>query len=76
MTGRIEMERVMRAKRFDEMLKEKYDALDDQQFKAIVKCRRCGSSEVRWEEKQTRSADEAATVFCTCVKCGNRWVMR
>ena len=39
-------------------------------------CRRCGSEEVTWEEKQTRSADEGATVFCTCTRCHNRWVLR
>ena len=74
--GKLEDERRARKERFDEMLQEKYDALDDAKFKAIITCRACGSTEVRWEEKQTRSADEGASVFCTCNSCKNRWVMR
>ena len=58
------------------VVQEKYDSLNDRQFQAIVRCRRCGSQEVSWEEKQTRSADEGATVFCVCTTCKNRWVMR
>ena len=73
---RREHERVERVHRFEAMLKEKYEALNDQQFRAIVRCRRCGSTEVTWEEKQTRSADEAASVFVVCAKCHLRWVMR
>lgn len=74
--GKLERERVMRKDRFEQMLQEKYDSLNDQSFKAIITCRACGSTEVRWEEKQTRSADEGASVFCTCNSCKNRWVMR
>lgn len=74
--GRIETERRARADRFEQMLQEKYDALNDRQFQVIVRCRRCGSHEVSWEEKQTRSADEGATVFCVCTTCKMRWVMR
>lgn len=74
--GRIEQESRMRSERFQQMLQEKYDALNDRKFQAIVRCRRCGSEEVSWEEKQTRSADEAATLFCVCATCKNRWVMR
>jgi transcription elongation factor S-II len=74
--GHIEHERKARLMRFEQMLQEKYEALDDEQFQAIVRCRRCGSKEVSWEEKQTRSADEGATVFCVCTICKNRWVLR
>lgn len=74
--GRIEEESKMRARRFERMLQEKYEALDDEKFQAIVRCRRCGSEDVSWEEKQTRSADEGATLFCVCTTCNNRWVMR
>lgn len=72
----LEAERVARRERFEQMLQEKYDSLNDEKFKAIITCRACGSTEVRWEEKQTRSADEGASVFCTCNTCKNRWVMR
>lgn len=72
----IEEERKKRATIFKQMLHEKYEALNDQQFNAVVKCRRCGGSEIVFDEKQTRSADESATIFCACSKCGLRWVIR
>tara|TARA_B100000945_G_C20362252_1_gene587769 strand:- start:772 stop:1251 length:480 start_codon:yes stop_codon:yes gene_type:complete len=62
--------------RFEQMLTEKYELMNDKSYNTTLKCRRCGSSEVSWEQKQTRSADEASTVFCTCQKCNNRWTMR
>lgn len=71
----IENEATARKERFHNMLHEKYEALNDESYEALVKCRKCGSSEIAWEEKQTRSADEAATLFCVCSKCKNRWIM-
>lgn len=76
LSGRIQEETLARMERFEQMLQEKYDTLNDRTFEAIVRCRRCGSQEVSWEDKQTRSADEGATVFCVCTTCKNRWVMR
>ena len=76
LVGRIDDERRARDERFQKMLQEKYDALNDRQFEAIVRCRRCKSAEVRWEEKQTRSSDESATVYCICTSCKLRWVMK
>ena len=76
LVGRIHVESKNRRARFQAMLQDKYDAINDGTFAAIIKCRRCGSEEVAWEEKQTRSADEGATVFCSCSTCKNRWVMR
>lgn len=73
---RLRNEVKAREKRFQEMLEEKYESMNDETFQSIVKCRRCGSTEVQWEEKQTRSADEGATVFCTCINCQHRWVLR
>tara|TARA_B110000008_G_C16958760_1_gene559285 strand:- start:179 stop:664 length:486 start_codon:yes stop_codon:yes gene_type:complete len=72
----IERESLLQKIRFEQMLQEKYDMLNDKSYNATLKCRRCGSAEVSWEQKQTRSADEASTVFCTCNKCNNRWTMR
>ena len=37
-----------------------------------MKCPMCGSDEIYAESRQTRSADEAMTVFYTCLKCGWR----
>lgn len=72
----IERESGERKRRFEQMLQEKYEMMNDKTYKETLKCRRCGSSDVSWEQKQTRSADEASTVFCTCTKCKNRWTMR
>lgn len=41
-----------------------------------LKCRRCGSHDVTWDVKQTRSSDESCTAFCVCAVCANRWVMK
>lgn len=71
-----EHEKMARAARFHAMLQEKYDAINDRAYTAIVRCRRCGSGEVSWEEKQTRSADEAMSLFCVCLSCKTRWVVR
>ena len=38
----------------------------------LIRCR-CGSTDVLLVEKQTRSADEAATLFCYCVACKSKW---
>jgi DNA-directed RNA polymerase subunit M/transcription elongation factor TFIIS len=36
-------------------------------------CRKCGSSKCSWVSVQTRSGDEAATIFVKCTHCGKRW---
>ena len=38
-------------------------------------CHKCKSKDIDWTQRQTRSADEAMTVFCECRQCGNRWKM-
>ena len=38
-----------------------------------LQCGKCKSKRIHRIEKQTRSADESATVFCCCSECGNRW---
>lgn len=40
-----------------------------------VYCKKCGSDNVFSESRQVRSADEATTVFFTCLTCGNKWKM-
>lgn len=71
----IALERHTQRLKFEQIMQEKYDRINNQSFKTTLKCRRCGSAEVAWEQKQTRGADEAMTVFCTCSKCKNRWTM-
>ena len=76
----IQKEANARRVRFEEMLEHKYELMNEftlsEKAKATLKCRRCGSPEITWDQKQTRSADEASTVFCVCNKCNNRWTMR
>jgi DNA-directed RNA polymerase subunit M/transcription elongation factor TFIIS len=76
LVGRIRAEAAARAARFERMLADKYEEINDARYEALVRCRRCGSAEVTWDEKQTRSADEGATVFCACATCKHRWTMR
>lgn len=62
---------------FETMLHEKYESIDDvRNCDSSLRCRRCGSIDVTWDQKQTRSADEAMTVFCVCATCNNRWTIR
>ena len=54
------------------------EPLEKKEEKEIVaegdlQCKKCQSRRIHRVEKQTRSADEAATVFCFCSECGNRW---
>ena len=67
----------VRRRMFETMLQEKYESIDDvKDCDSSLKCRRCNSVDVTWEQKQTRSADEAMTVFCVCSTCHNRWTIR
>ena len=47
----------------------------DEGGEALIKCSRCKSSNVSWEQKQTRGADESMTVFFECKNCFKRWKM-
>jgi DNA-directed RNA polymerase subunit M/transcription elongation factor TFIIS len=53
----------------DEYMKNAKPAAMTDQFK----CRRCKKRECEYQELQIRSCDEPATLFITCLNCGNRW---
>ena len=36
-------------------------------------CKKCRSKKCTYYERQTRSADEPATIFVTCLDCGKHW---
>ena len=36
-------------------------------------CKKCKSKKCTYYELQTRSADEPATIFVTCLDCGKNW---
>jgi transcription elongation factor S-II len=38
-------------------------------------CKKCKSKRCTYYELQTRSADEPATIFITCLDCGKHWKM-
>lgn len=37
------------------------------------RCKKCSKRECVYFEKQTRSGDEATSLFVSCLGCGNRW---
>ena len=47
----------------------------EQAAESFVQCSKCQSTEVIWEQKQTRGADESMTIFFQCKTCGKRWKM-
>ena len=55
-------------KRETAIYEDKPEAMTD-----MFKCGRCKQKKCTYYELQTRSADEAMTIFITCVNCGNRW---
>lgn len=63
---------------FHNMLREKFEQIEDRdaRYKSSLRCHRCKSSDVTWDLKQTRSADEASTAFCVCAKCNHRWTIK
>ena len=72
----IQQEESDRATAIIQMLKEKYDNVNSTDIKSTtLKCMNCGSADISWQQKQTRGADEAMTIFCTCMGCGMRWKM-
>lgn len=71
----ITRERKEQIERFNNILQEKYE-LASRSNTTTLRCRRCGGTDIHAEQKQTRGADEAMTVFCTCARCTLRWTMR
>ena len=39
----------------------------------LFTCKKCKSKKCTYYEMQTRSADEPATIFITCLDCGKNW---
>jgi DNA-directed RNA polymerase subunit M/transcription elongation factor TFIIS len=58
------------------LLKQTYDNVNATAItSSALRCRVCKSSDVAWQQKQTRGADESMTIFCSCGACGTRWKM-
>lgn len=45
---------------------------EDQAYEGILTCPKCKGKKTSYYQMQTRSADEPATNFCSCI-CGHRW---
>ena len=70
-----------------ELNPERWKALIDQKIKRdaskfntniqastdMFTCKKCRSKKCTYYELQTRSADEPATIFVTCLDCGKHW---
>ena len=75
MTEGTVLEKVMMQK---EQMRQKYYEIVQQTTVSkgnLLTCRKCKKSDIMFEQKQTRGADEAMTIFCTCVSCNFRWKM-
>lgn len=68
-----------REHRFRSMLQEKFEELTDkgrhEEGEGLLKCARCHSTNVIWDQRQTRSADEGMTIIAQCLSCNNAWSM-
>lgn len=67
----IERDGAQRQANFEAMLQQRYDSVDH--GRSIMRCRRCGKSNLAFEQKQTRGCDESMTVFVSCKDCGANW---
>ena len=47
----------------------------DKDNEGVVICSRCKSTNVVWQQRQTKGADESMTLFFTCNNCNKRWKM-
>lgn len=67
--------RLARQQKFDTLCK--VFTADDPADKDVplMKCRKCKSEDLNFDQKQTRSADESMTVFVCCNRCDARWKM-
>ena len=76
LTERIQRTEDERRRVFEKMLQEKYESISSSGGASSLRCRRCSSTDILVEQKQTRSADEGMSVYCVCSTCDNRWTMR
>jgi len=64
--------------KYEKILKKKSIEEAKKKNKATTsafKCSKCGNRKTTVEEKQTRAADEPATLYITCTICDHKWTM-
>jgi len=78
--GFLQMKQVIKPSR--EVLKEllSVDTLDQENLSnhaPLLTCRKCGNSDISFESRQVRSADENMTIFCYCKSsvCRFKWLI-
>lgn len=57
---------------FDDPIRQRVKLMFASTEEGILACL-CGSFRTLVQTKQTRSGDEAMTVFATCTDCGRKW---
>ena len=69
----------LRPEKWDELIKRK-SIIDQHKFEGNIEastdtftCRKCKSKKCTYYELQTRSADEPATIFITCLNCSHNF---
>ena len=60
---RVEIEQRQRRERFEKMLQKKYDSVTDED--SLLSCRKCSSTNIAWQQKQTRKMQPLA---CTLAR--------
>ena len=55
-----------------DLQKQMLKAKEDDAYEGLLTCPKCKGKKTSYYQMQTRSADEPATNFCSCV-CGHRW---
>lgn len=70
----------MRPEHWTELIKEKirmdkklFDERKVESMSDLIKCRKCKGRECTYYELQTRSCDEPATQYYTCLLCDHKW---
>ena len=58
---RVQIDEEQRRRAYELMLKERYESMNQGgDGGGIIRCRKCGSSDISWQQKQTRGADEVS----------------